>query len=783
MNVFNTRRYTSRPLYSHVTVRLATPGVFGFVLLLAVAPAFTGTSVSHGNPWVGVASDRVAVPPGAIPLDPQTPIQLTLALQPNHPAQLQALDAALASTGGGSRPFLSEKEFEARFSPSAAAVQTVSAYFAAHGATGEQLTSDRLGLTVTLRASAAESALHTSLVVVGHWQGRPLFTAAESPQLPTAVAPAVAGIGGLSNAGNPRLTSLTRVDAAGSMVRGHSPTTVVQDANSGSWWFIGSDYTQAYGASQLFPSPSRSGGVFPTHEAVATILMSGFNDSRQQNLPPWDPAVVGGYFNDTFPAAWPRPIVSGIPVAIGNVTPPLPGNLSGLNDTSFNEAENSLDLEMAGSLAPGSTVVNFYFGASLFSGNSNTPLSSVADDFAQSLSAALSHNYSPARLDAVTSSFGLPDLNDSLWNVEAMHAASLGVSLVAASGDQGNAPTDLSGRFQGPWPTWPASEAFNAYGTIAVGGVTVNVTGAISSVYTSGNLSDPFDPSITGLSSQVGWYDDRAGPGNFSGSEGGLSSVFPEPSWQFRSAAQTPIVAAAEVQGVSSLARAEPDVAFPANATIAYISANNSTVYFEVLEGTSIASPVFAGLLADWSAVAGHPFGFLDPELYRMASYFAQHPGPGNPFLDVTMGGNYAFNAGPGWDAVTGWGGINGSLFLTAEGNASLRNYTFTGPTPGLPPPGLNGPPAPVVAYVIIGVSLATAVVLIIVFGRTRPTLRVPPAVSGYPLPPPPPGWTAPAAPFPPGYGPTPPPTTFNCPYCGTIRSVEPIRCPGCGAF
>ena len=76
-----------------------------------------------------------------------------------------------------------------------------------------------------------------------------------------------------------------------------------------------------------------------------------------------------------------------------------------------------------------------------------------------------------------------------------------------------------------------------------------------------------------------------------------------------------------------------------ANDTIAFISTNpNGSANVGLLEGTSIAAPVFAGLLAEWAAVDGHPFGFLDPELYRIAGYYGAHPGTADPFLDVTSG-------------------------------------------------------------------------------------------------------------------------------------------------
>jgi tripeptidyl-peptidase-1 len=86
----------------------------------------------------------------------------------------------------------------------------------------------------------------------------------------------------------------------------------------------------------------------------------------------------------------------------------------------------------------------------------------------------------------------------------------------------------------------------------------------------------------------------------------------------------------------------------------------------QVTAGTSASTPIFAGvvsLLNDYRLSNGKtPLGFLNPLLYQMA---AAQP---STFNDVTEGDNrctegscckYGFDAGPGWDAVTGLGTPN----------------------------------------------------------------------------------------------------------------------------
>ena len=75
--------------------------------------------------------------------------------------------------------------------------------------------------------------------------------------------------------------------------------------------------------------------------------------------------------------------------------------------------------------------------------------------------------------------------------------------------------------------------------------------------------------------------------------------------------------------------------------------------------GTSCATPISAGVIAALNDVrfnAGRPpLGFFNPLLYKIAS---EHPGA---MHDITEGSNPhgecpGFDAGKGWDPVTGWG-------------------------------------------------------------------------------------------------------------------------------
>jgi kumamolisin len=72
--------------------------------------------------------------------------------------------------------------------------------------------------------------------------------------------------------------------------------------------------------------------------------------------------------------------------------------------------------------------------------------------------------------------------------------------------------------------------------------------------------------------------------------------------------------------------------------------------------GTSAVAPLWTGLLTLLNQGIGKPVGYINPLLYEKTSTAA--------FRDVVSGTNGAYNAGPGWDACTGWGSPDGAKLL-----------------------------------------------------------------------------------------------------------------------
>ncbi|EQD30813.1 hypothetical protein B2A_13981, partial [mine drainage metagenome] len=142
---------------------------------------------------------------------------------------------------------------------------------------------------------------------------------------------------------------------------------------------------------------------------------------------------------------------------------PKPG-ISASYDQSGANIENTLDLEMVGSTAPGASIYNVYGPSATYTN---------LDD---ALAYILNPNSSVPGLknvSVVTNSWGGSDQNDSSWYQYLEEAQTRGITVLASSGDSGNNPN--SSKWTGTGPEFPSTMAFNDFGVTAVGGTTLVV--------------------------------------------------------------------------------------------------------------------------------------------------------------------------------------------------------------------------------------------------------------------------------------------------------------------
>jgi subtilase family serine protease len=134
-------------------------------------------------------------------------------------------------------------------------------------------------------------------------------------------------------------------------------------------------------------------------------------------------------------------------------------------------------------------------------------------------------------------------------------------------------------------------------------------------------------------------------------SAGGFSHLFARPAYQDG------------VPGIGAM-RGVPDVAGDASPAtdMAWVLTKPGGGYdVSSNGGTSTTGPFWAGLIALADQEAGHPLGFVNPAIYRIARGPLYH----EAFHDITTGNNTVvlgrvtitgYQAGPGWNPVTGWG-------------------------------------------------------------------------------------------------------------------------------
>jgi hypothetical protein len=276
------------------------------------------------------------------------------------------------------------------------------------------------------------------------------------------------------------------------------------------------------------------------------------------------------------------------------------------NPSSDDTIEATLDVETIAGLAPGANVRVYEFPELSDNAIEDAYNQTVTDDVAS----------------VTNSSFGGCESGDPSFsattNAIAEQAAAEGITFVASSGDSGSDEC-----FTGNNPPGPATPAGDPY-FVAVGGVnfTEDAFGTLTSLTAIG------DPIYTGFLSG-----------------GGVSTLYPVPPYQVG------------IGNVVTSGRNSPDISLPGVDVAIYIAGGTLDA-----DGTSWSSPAFVALLAEASELhQTSGLGFVNGAIY---SSFASLGYAG--FTDVTVGGNGAYAALPGYDRVTGIGTPKGYAFANA---------------------------------------------------------------------------------------------------------------------
>jgi kumamolisin len=656
----------------------------GLVIALAALAAFPALPLAGAPVAPAAAPNPVALGDALLPPALAVPWADRSGFDPAHLLELPAAtpavgdvrvavtlwptDRAMFLPPAPGRPPVDSATIADRYGPTPMALAALDRYFTGHGLVVEQTSPDRLGLTLVGPADRMGAAFGTR-ILAGTWEGRPVHFPASVPTLPSPFASEVAALSGLADGFNRFQFSLTPLPVVTGPAQGRTSSFITPSAAH-----------LLYGLSGLY---NLSGSPrYATGTGIAVVL---WGDG-------YDPADLQTFFSTYYPAGFPA-----ISVGYVNVDGAPAPSASAVNDPSMAPQELTLDLEWAGSAAPGATLTAVYAPDGP-SSNGYSPTDATLED-------ALRAAVGLSGVDVVSMSFGTPDGGDpalqAAFSMTLASAAQKGITVLAATGDTGGAVK--SGCQGGAAADFPATSP----DVLAVGG-----TAPVESLDALGD--------VVGLDSEPAW----------NGSGGGYSSSYAAPTWQ------TQTVPSIQQHG----GRAIPDVSGPAYDNFFFFGGGERAG-----RGTSFATPMWAGLVAEMDALLGHPLGTVAPRFYAAGPEIAAGASPAG-LVDITSGANCIASAGTGWDAATGWGsprgvplfadlsssfvtvGLSASAGSVAPGGsftatASIRNSSTHAPLGGLDvafsltAPGYSGP---------CGGTLATAGGTTDPTGNASATLSVP---------------------------------------------------------
>ena len=553
--------------------------------------------------------------------------------------------------------WLTPEQFGAQFGMSDSDLKTVAAWLTAQGFTVTGTAKSHTFISFSGTVSQVEKAFGVSMHSLS-LNGEKHLANVTDVTLPASLRSAVMGITGLHDF---RLQARAKVrtvpDTHGDF------TTNFTSSISGSHFIAPGDFYTMYGVTPLLTTAVNGTGI--------TIAVMGQTDISLADVA-------------AFRAA------SGLTANAPTVK--LYGTDPGTHAGDVPEAQ--LDVEWSGAVAPSATIL--YVNSS--------------DVIGVSMTQAIDNNLAPI----ITVSYGdceagWGQTNLTSFNALFRQATVQGITIFGPTGDTGATDCDYQAvsATQGLAVDFPASSPY----VTALGGTMMN-EGAGTYWNTTNNSNS--GSAISYIPEAV-WNESVAGGGLAAGG-GGISAFFSKPTWQVGTG--VPADASRDVPDVSLGAAAGHDgFLFCANAfcTNGYRNAANS---LDVVGGTSVSTPAFAGILAlVEQKLGGGRLGNINPMLYALAnSTFSA-----NVFHDVTTGTNASFctlnstdcpsggsigyAATAGYDLATGWGSVD--AFNLATKWPLVTPLVIGGQTPSVTT--VTGTPVQITAGTTVALTITVA--------------------------------------------------------------------------
>jgi hypothetical protein len=607
----------------------------------------------------GNAPPREAEDMGAVEDSfPAGRILLLLRRSSQQEAALQEFIQAAHSPGNPAyRQWLTPGEFGRLYGPADSDLAAVTAWLQGHGLTVNKVHEGRVAIEFTATAGQLRAAFHTEVhsYLVG---GETRLAYSAAPSVPAALAPLITGIAS-TNGYHPRPQLKVMGQATFNPQTHQSTPNWTYPAGSGVSYVVApGDFTVQYDLASVYKANLTGVG-----QSIGIVSASNV-----------DLSLVQAY-RSLFKLAANQP-----QVVVDGADP-------GQNSAS---TEAYLDLEVAGSVAPGATIILYTSGGTALSeGLALAALRAVEDDVA----GILSVSYGECELQ-------LGQSGNTFWNALWQQAAAQGQSVFVSAGDAGSAGCDDFDSqlvaYSGLQVNGLASTPYN----IAVGGTDFYYSQAAGTstqintqlaTYWSGSSTAP-TVSLKQTVPEQAWNDyfglnltDGEKPANLAtqtilAGGGGASSAalytsgkgagYAKPAWQ--SGTGVPADKVRDLPDLSLFAANGSNYSFypicasPGDCTNTTAS---GAVVITGVGGTSASAPAMAAIQALVNQNAKSWAGQANYVYYPLAK---AHP---TVFHDVTVGGNQVLCYQGTANCAAGSSGTSSSGYQVEKGYATTAGY------------------------------------------------------------------------------------------------------------
>jgi len=552
------------------------------------------------------------------PVDAETRLdRMILELQPSATQQAE-LDLLVEEQQDAASPlyhqWLKPAEYGARFGASVSQLQQITAWLTAHGFAIDEIAANNRLIVFSGTAAQVEETFHTTIHRY-NVDGEEHIANAGNPQIPAALAGVVGGVVSLHN--------FRRTSAISSLRKLNSKPLAGPHAEysaGASHYMFPQDFATIYDLNTLYTEGTNGAG--------ASIAIAGRSNINLSDV---------ASFRAT----------SGLAANAPTVLVPAtdPGLVGGDQD------EATLDVEWSGAVAP-SVEVKLVVEASTATSDGVDLAAQYIVNHATAPVVSVSYGSCEQAMSSAEQAF-----YSSLWQ----QAASQGMSVFVAAGDAGAAGCNTGAEAMG------AGSGVNGlcsspYST-CVGGTEFNEGTDYAAYWAAANAAG--NASALSYIPEKVWNESGANGGcGLWASGGGVSTLYPQPSWQKGVGATS---AAQDAGGM----RMVPDVAMSAADHDGYVIYENGTYW--VIAGTSASSPSFAGIMALVVEKQGRTGqGSANPGLYALANT-ARNPFHATPSGDNTVPGVTGFTASGGtYNLATGLGSVDVAVLVGAWGGGSF---------------------------------------------------------------------------------------------------------------